>query len=242
MNAQLGPRTPMDAPRPDARCKGHNKAGEPCGKRPMKGRDYCRNHGGRVPAGADSPNLRHGRYSKHLPQKLAERVEVAIADPNLVSLRDELALLDVLTQDALAGLDADGGPALWYELRRHWSGFEKAMAAGDLPAMREAVGTISELVGRGVADANALSTVRGLIQDRRKVARDEVQRERALDQHVTAQQAMLLAEALSATALHYIRDAGDRAAFGTDLARILGVGASGPYGLASGPTSPAGGA
>lgn len=234
--------TPWKPPDDEERCKGTNKAGERCRKRRIVGRDFCRNHGGRALAGADSPSLRHGRYSKYLPARLAERAAEAATDPNLVSLRDELALLDALTQEALAGLDAGGGAALWYELRRHWTGFERAMGAGDLPAMREAVGTISALVGRGVADANALSTVRGLIQDRRKVARDEVQRERALEQHLTAQQAMLLAEALSATALHYIRDAGDRAAFGTDLARILGVGAGVPYGLPPGPAGTAGGA
>ncbi len=240
MNRPPAPVDPLERPAGWRPCHGTNKAGNPCGKQAIKGRDFCRNHGGRALAGSESPSLKHGRYSKYLPPRLAERAAEAAADPNLVSLRDELALLDALTQEALAGLDAGGGAALWYDLRRHWRTFERAMAAGDLPAMREAVGTISELVGRGVADANALATVRGLIQDRRRVARDEVQRERALDAHMTAAQAMLLAEALAGAALHYIRDAGDRAAFHADLARLVGLGAGAAGSLAPPAAAPTG--
>ena len=191
----------------------------------MVGRDFCRNHGGRALAGTDHPNLRHGRYSKHLPQRLAERAAEAANDPDLVSLRDELALLDALTQEALGQLDAGGGAALWYELQRHWRTFERAMASGDTQAMRAAVAEVSAVIGRGVLDASALSTVRGLIQDRRRVARDEVQRERAIDGYMTSAQAMLLAEALAGSALQFIRDPGDRAAFASDVARLVGLGA-----------------
>lgn len=231
----------MDAPAPRRNCQGKNKAGLPCGKRAMVGRDFCRNHGGRALAGPDHPNLRHGRYSKYLPERLAERAAVAASDPNLVSLRDELALLDALTQEALGQMDAGGGAALWYDLQRHWRTFERAMASGDLQAMRAAVAEVSEVISRGVKDASALSTVRGLIQDRRRVARDEVQRERALEQHLTAAQAMLLAEALAGAALQFIRDPGDRAAFAADVGRLVGLGPGAANGSTLGLSPRAGG-
>lgn len=35
--------------RPHGRCKGHNRAGGPCGKHPVKGMEVCTNHGGKAP-------------------------------------------------------------------------------------------------------------------------------------------------------------------------------------------------
>ena len=64
-------------------------------------------HGGSTPAGLASPNIRTGRYSKHLPARLAERYEAALTDPDLLALRDEIALTDADISRILEHLDTE---------------------------------------------------------------------------------------------------------------------------------------
>jgi len=48
-----------------------------------------------------SPHFRHGRWSKDLPIQLAQRYEAARQDEELLSLRDEIALVDAQIGAAL---------------------------------------------------------------------------------------------------------------------------------------------
>lgn len=63
----------------------------------------CRLHGGRTPAGVASPHFKTGRYSKVLPARLLERYQTALADPDLLAMHDEIALLDAQLQEIVAG-------------------------------------------------------------------------------------------------------------------------------------------
>lgn len=67
----------------------------------------CRIHGGATPSGIALPQFRTGRYSKALPGGLRERYEQALGDEELLSLRDEVALLDARIAETLDGLPSD---------------------------------------------------------------------------------------------------------------------------------------
>ena len=73
-------------------CGAKTRKGTPCLRAPMvNGR--CNLHGGKTPIGAALPQFKTGRYSKYLPARLAERYHEAERDPELLSLRSELALV-----------------------------------------------------------------------------------------------------------------------------------------------------
>ena len=76
----------------------------------MRGRSVCLAHGGRTPRGAASPHFTTGRHSRSLPGHLVATHERARADPTLLSLREELALVDAMIADHLRQL-ANDGPA-----------------------------------------------------------------------------------------------------------------------------------
>lgn len=63
----------------------------------------CRIHGGATPGGFASPHFKTGRYSKVLPAALRDRYEQARGDEDLLSLRDELALVDARIGEVLQG-------------------------------------------------------------------------------------------------------------------------------------------
>ena len=90
-----------DAPRCTARSK---RTGQPCTQPVCSGRTKCRLHGGRSRRGLAAPAWKDGRYSKTLPADLADTYERARTDPELLALRDELALVDVRLMSLLERL------------------------------------------------------------------------------------------------------------------------------------------
>jgi hypothetical protein len=81
-------------------CGAKKRNGDPCRAIPMtNGR--CRIHGGATPGGMALPQYKHGRYSKYLPTGLAEKYNNALVDTELVTLRDEIALVDSKIQETM---------------------------------------------------------------------------------------------------------------------------------------------
>jgi hypothetical protein len=83
----------------------------------------CRLHGGATPGGVASPHFRHGRrsrYLKLLSGDLRAGFRAALSDKQLLSLREEVALLTARTMQLLDRLRTQEGAeyeATWAELR-----------------------------------------------------------------------------------------------------------------------------
>lgn len=76
-------------------CGAKTRSGGKCQRSPLKGATRCALHGGKTPVGADSPNLKHGRYSKYLKESLQSKlVDVQSDDP--LDLLPELEVQRVL--------------------------------------------------------------------------------------------------------------------------------------------------
>ena len=82
---------PLMADKKTPRCQFIRRVGVQCSKASMHGRERCRSHGGK----AGRPVI-HGKYSKFnpVPRGLRSKFEKAAQDPELLSLVNELALLD----------------------------------------------------------------------------------------------------------------------------------------------------
>src|SRR3954451_14863589 len=102
-------------------------------------------HGGKVPRGRALPQTKHGRYSKDLPTRLLATYSAAQADTELLSLRDDVALLDARLADVLARVDTGESSALWLDLGATLKAFQQASAAGDTAKMREHLTTLTDL-------------------------------------------------------------------------------------------------
>src|SRR5690606_21539012 len=81
-------------------CKATSKqSGQRCKRNAAPGRSVCAMHGGKSPRGMESPNFKTGRYSKDAPSRLNARYVAGLEDPELCSLRDEIAMLDARTSE-----------------------------------------------------------------------------------------------------------------------------------------------
>src|SRR5262249_34245471 len=141
----------------------------------------CYMHGGRSPGG---PLTAGGRYSKFLPVRLAARYAEARDDPELVSLADDLAVLEVRLGDLPASLTTrDAGAAR----ARGWELFQTVMKGGD--EARTALRDVGLLLRDGAAEADTWREIAAVMEQRRRLAEAEVKRLAALQQFLSAQQA-----------------------------------------------------
>lgn len=104
-------------------CGRHSKQKNgPCDKPPLAGRDACKIHGGKSLRGMAHPRWQNGRYSKALPKSLQAAYERSRKDPDLIALRDELALMDAHLLTLIARIegvddDVDSLRTIWIDIR-----------------------------------------------------------------------------------------------------------------------------
>lgn len=132
------------------KCKGRNRQGEPCKKYPIKGRSYCRKHGGCVPAGTSHHAYKHGNRSKYLPARLAEKYAESLNDPQLMEFRADAALLQSRLHELL---ETGESLPLWDLTRDAFRDLRKAMREGDSAGITAALAGLESLINRGMTDA-----------------------------------------------------------------------------------------
>lgn len=100
-------------------CSAKSKqTGVRCKQPVVRGRTVCHYHGGATPVGAAHPSYTGAGRSKYLPVAMAERYRAAKADPELLALRKDLALLEVRLASLLERMDpADVDAGTWVEIR-----------------------------------------------------------------------------------------------------------------------------
>lgn len=199
------------------RCSAHSKrTGEQCKNPAITGRNTCRFHGGTVKAGPLSVNYKHGRYSKALPKRLAQRYEEAEQDPELLSLRSELSLIDTRLHDVLQRVDSGDSGRLWRAFKDEVEAQEKNVNDG-FPI---SFGKLKSLLTQGRNDWMAWNEIITMIDNRRKLALAEAKRLETMQQMITAGEAMNYAAQLLESVRRNIDDPETLNRIQNDFARI----------------------
>lgn len=95
--AKVDAQFPPTKPRQCIRIK---RNGDRCRAWSCKGHLYCQKHGGgKSSVRRAIKSQTHGRYSKYLPTGLATKYEECRRDPYLLSLKEEISLMDALIQE-----------------------------------------------------------------------------------------------------------------------------------------------
>ena len=172
------------------RCTGHCRDGRLCGGPAVAGKTKCRLHGGKSLSGMANGNYKHGRYSKVLPVRLQQSYEEATHNPQLLSVRHDLAACEALLVEAFGRLDTGESGQVWSDLQEALTAFEKAEVRRDPDAMDEQLATIRTLIRRGHGEADVIEDIRALWDSRCKLTMTEQKTLVALDQMMTKEQLM----------------------------------------------------
>ena len=187
----------------DAKAKGRQAQ---CLLSAEPGMTKCRFHGGKSRRGPAAPSFKSGRYSKFLPSRLAAKYNEAQHDPELLSLHDEVALLDARLVDLLKRVDTGESGAMWGTLRKEWEEFLLVRASGDIAKMHSAIGRLDALMDRAITDHLAWTEISEKLEQRRRLVMSESQRLVALHQVLTAEQALALTGVLVEIITRHIAD------------------------------------
>jgi hypothetical protein len=175
----------------------------------------CRRHGGATPRGLASSSLKTGRYSMDLPTRVAARYERAMADPELLSVRDDIALLQGAITDVLAEVkEAEASPDLdsilgsVEKICREWQ--------GELDALKE-------LISGKRSQKSAMRDVRELIKEKSQLVAQENRLLADRQQMITVEQFMLGMRALGAAVRRLVDDPATLRAIDVEFRRLASV-------------------
>jgi hypothetical protein len=205
------------------RCGAKTRRGTPCQAYVVRGRERCRMHGGMQKRGLAHHNTTHGRFSKDLPTRLAADYETAIRDPELIALRNELALVTAREADLVKRLDSGEAGQHWQGVRKAVADFRRAQQRQDTQAAAEALRQIERLTDLGIADYRAWSELLSTIESRRRLAETERRRLEAMQQTITSERAMLLVGALVDAVRRHVDDRAVLDAIGREVERVVAV-------------------
>lgn len=183
-----------------------NKTHKRCRNSPAKGRHRCRYHGGKSLRGVNHPNFVDGRYSNLVPDRLTEGYERSRQDPEILALREEIALIEARIGDLLKRVDTGESGATWKLLQKTYKESTSAIRKGDQAEFQEKYAELGKVLNKGVSDYSAWDEIMRSIAARRKLSDSE--RKRLVDMHqmISTEEALAMLQFIVKTMRTHIKD------------------------------------
>lgn len=165
-------------------------------------------HGGATPRGLDHPRYRGRGYTKDIPARLAERLAKAMEDPQLISMVQEIGLVDARIGELFPKLGTKESADAWRQVHAAKAQIEAAVAdvQADLQEKRDPAQAFERLAAatRSVGDALSVAyaerqiwhEILDHVEVRRRLVDTELKREAQLEATMTARQTMTFIGAL----------------------------------------------
>lgn len=201
--------------------------GKPCGSTYVKANGLCKMHGGSARRGAEHPLFKHGRSSmvfKELPKKFHDAYMASLTDPDILSLRDDIAISDARVAELLARLDTSESSDRWLQVGAAMTFIttELAKTDPDLNEVEDSVTQIQNLVKNALADERTWRDLRTQTQHRRKLVDAERQRLKDLHAYLTAEEALTLVARLTDAIIRHVEDKAALSAILLEVKRLTG--------------------
>lgn len=168
-----------------------------CTAYPVPGNSRCRIHGGAARKGIDAPSYKNGRYTKlekmklMLPASYGDTVEDALSDPDLLSLRPDIAVLLAMEEDLWKQVASQSGDGdLWREVQKTWALFLKANKAKDVTAVNQRINELNKLINDGRSNHEIIDRILTVKEQVRKTKETEMKRIVASKMYITLQEAI----------------------------------------------------
>lgn len=226
-------------------CGAKKRDGTLCRKPAINGRNRCRLHGGASPApGPLHPNYKgtdQRRRSRHFPKAVADLVDEALSDKELLSIRDTVAIFTARSYQLRKRLGTGESSDAWQKLQLLWDEFEAAnrrvseakveLDRGD-PTAQERINANTRIVAQSLREAGkiirqsndteaAWGELLTLEEDATKIRSEEINRLKALKTVMTYEQVLLMVHSLQMAIGDIITDPVQRKKIGQSFAAII---------------------
>lgn len=188
-----------------------------CKGRAVNGSEVCYFHGGRTPKGIASPHFKHGRYTPHLLPQLREQYEKFKGDDELLSLTDEIALVDTLLSENLSALQTGESSEFWDAALSQVIDARKAYKSESFGGLEKALDELEALCDRRRLHFAAEKEIREKIDLRRKLTESRRKHMIEAQEVVTAEQAMVLVSGLLESVRRNVTDRATLTAINADF-------------------------
>lgn len=148
-------------------------------------------HGGKSLKGLASPNYKTGRWSKYAPSRLLAKYDEARSDSELLSMREEIALLDARLSDLLQRVDTGEAGSLWKQAKAIFLEFTAWREQGNTDEMAKSLEKLKDVITQGNADYAAWGEIESILQQRRLMSESEQKRLIAMQSMVSAERATI---------------------------------------------------
>lgn len=181
-------------------CGAKTRSGSPCRKSPVSGRNRCRLHGGKSLTGIQHPNAKSLRYSRSMvDRRMLNEYETAFHHPDLMSLKDNIAMTDVRIGELTSALKVGESHKAWLAVRTAYDNFIEAHNKGDSVGAVQHLQEMGRLIKFGLDQYHKWGELKEMQDHRRRLTETEHKMQTDLKQTMTHDQAMgLLAYAVSA--------------------------------------------
>lgn len=171
--------------------------------------------------GMNNHSAKDLKYSKHLPKELQTRFETALQDPELISMREDLAILTVRIQELISRLKTGENSEIWADLRKAHQSFLLAMRKGDQDEAGRALSALGNLINSGSDVETTWSELFEAIERKTVVAGREWKRLSDLQQLMTLEDTMMLITAIMGSVKRHVTSAKQRQQIALDLNLLL---------------------
>lgn len=205
------------------RCKSKAKTtGKRCRKDVVPGYEVCNTHGGKTPRGWDSVHTKHGGYIDNPQERLFERYQNAINDPQIVDLKAEIALITTRIGEMISNLaDAKRNGSIWNDVRDARDEIKRSMNSGDFKKMIAAYDYLDRVVIAGYEDQSIWDNLGRLVEQQRKLIESQHKLQTDADKLITIEDLTHSVMRLTAIIKKHVDDRKILSAINTDIREFM---------------------
>ncbi len=181
----------------------------------------CKFHGGPSFSGPANPAFKTGRFSKVLPIRLAAAYREALADPDLIGLRDEIAVTQARILELFAQLETGDPFTQLSRARQALVRFKQAAASKNQTAVT-AAGNDLETALSGPDLAAVWTQLHDTIYLKKDLVDSEGKRLKDMHQMLSTERAMTLMAVIIDTIRRHVTDKAALSAISTDFQKLIG--------------------
>lgn len=194
-----------------------------CKKFPMKGKRRCERCGGKTPPGWMSARRNLAATDRasglHLPAHIVDRFQASLHDEKLLDLTPDIALLDVLTNDAVANVQSGASAERW---QKACDAFVVLSKAQTKLQFRTAMATLGATLSAGSRESEAREETARMIERRVKAVKTHRQLQMESEDLIPSRRVGLAMAMVANLVREFITDDQQRTRFAAKFAGLIG--------------------